>query len=62
MVELYFTDSMLLGAYHEIGEWWGPDPAQKKEVQLDIVALAAKEYNTQAGRQFIIGSCKYSII
>ena len=47
---------MLLGAY---GEWWGPDPAQKKEVQLDIVALASKENNIQAGRRFLIGSCKY---
>ena len=46
-------------AIHEIGEWWGPDPIQKKEVQLDIVALASKENNMQAGRQFLIGSCKY---
>ena len=44
---------------HEIGEWWGPDPAQKKEVRLAIVALAVKENNIQAGRRFLIGSCKY---
>jgi len=31
----------------------------KKEVQLDIVALASKENNMQAVRRFIIGSCKY---
>ena len=27
--------------------------------QLDIVALASKENNIQAGRRFLIGSCKY---
>lgn len=43
----------------EIGEWWGAHPAKKKEIQLDIVAIAAKADNTSKGRQFIIGSCKY---
>ena len=43
----------------EMGVWWGPDPTQKKEARLDIVALASKENNTRAGRRFIIGSCKY---
>ena len=31
----------------------------KKEIQLDVVALASKENNLQAGRRFLIGSCKY---
>ena len=43
----------------EIGEWWGPDHVEKKEVQVDIVALGAKENNAAAGRQFLIGSCKF---
>lgn len=43
----------------EIGEWWGTHPEKKKEVQLDIVALASKASNTKAGKRFIIGSCKY---
>ena len=43
----------------EIGEWWGPDPIEKKEVQVDIVALGAKPNNSTAGRQFLIGSCKF---
>ena len=43
----------------EIGEWWGPDPVEKKEVQVDIVALGAKANNSAAGRQFLIGSCKF---
>ena len=55
---IYYAENLPF-AIHEIGEWWGPDPAQKKEVQLDIVALASKENNIQAGRRFIIGSCKY---
>ena len=41
----------------ELGEWWGT--SNKKEVQLDIVALAAKQANTR-GRTFLIGSCKYT--
>ena len=43
----------------EIGEWWGPDPNQKKEVQVDIVALGAKPNNTTSGRKMLIGSCKF---
>lgn len=43
----------------KIGEWWGAHPVKKKEIQLDIVAIAAKADNTSKGRQFIIGSCKY---
>ena len=43
----------------EIGEWWGAHPVKKKEIHLDIVAIAAKSANTSKGRQFIIGSCKY---
>lgn len=43
----------------EIGEWWGPHPVKKKEIQLDIVAISAKTNNSRDGRQFLIGSCKY---
>jgi AAA+ ATPase superfamily predicted ATPase len=43
----------------DIGEWWGADPQEKKEAQLDIVALGTKPDNTSSGRQFIIGSCKF---
>ena len=42
-----------------IGEWWGPHPVKRKEIQLDIVAFDAKANNTHRGRHFIIGSCKY---
>lgn len=40
----------------KIGEWWGQK--DKKEVQLDVVALAPKEANTK-GQTYLIGSCKY---
>ena len=55
---IYYAENLPF-AIHEIGEWWGPDPAQKKEVRLAIVALAFKENNLQAGHRFLIGSCKY---
>ena len=32
---------------------------REKEVQPDMVSLASKENNIQAGRRFLIGSCKY---
>lgn len=36
-----------------VGQWWGNDPAKKREIQIDIVAPSADE------KEFIIGSCKY---
>ena len=36
-----------------VGQWWGPDPVAKKEVQIDIIGKAAEE------NKYIIGSCKY---
>lgn len=41
----------------EIGEWWGTS-RDRKEVQLDIVAVSAKVANAR-GRRFLVGSCKY---
>ena len=43
----------------EIGEWWGADPVQKKEVQVDIVAPGTKPDSAGSGRKLLIGSCKY---
>ena len=53
----YATD--LPFVLQDIGEWWGPDPEQKKEVQVDIVALGTKPDNTGPGRKILIGSCKF---
>ena len=35
------------------GQWWGTDPKEKKEIQIDIVGVLAE------GTEYIIGSCKY---
>ena len=45
--------------FSEIGTWWGTHSGLKKEVELDIVAVGAKENNT-IGREYLIGSCKYT--
>ena len=43
----------------DIGEWWGSHPGLKKEVQLDIVAVAPNPHEKRIGKQYLIGSCKY---
>lgn len=37
----------------EVGQWWGTDPKEKKEVQIDIVGTPVE------GKEYIIGSCKF---
>ncbi len=37
----------------DIGEWWGTDEKEKKQVQIDIVAT------TPIKNEFLIGSCKF---
>lgn len=37
----------------DIGQWWGTDPKERKEVQIDIVGTPVE------GNTYIIGSCKY---
>lgn len=37
----------------EVGQWWGADPKERKEVQIDIVGTPVE------GKEYIIGSCKY---
>lgn len=37
----------------DIGQWWGSDPIQRKEVQIDIVGTPS------VGKEYIIGSCKF---
>ena len=36
-----------------IGQWWGSNPATRKQVQIDIVGADSEE------KAFIIGSCKF---
>ena len=42
----------------EIGQWWGTDPVEKKQVQIDIVAALVSEAD-QKTSEYIIGSCKF---
>ena len=36
-----------------LGQWWGNDPQNRRQVQIDIVGCPAE------GNEYIIGSCKY---
>lgn len=37
----------------DIGQWWGNDSKEKKEIEIDIVGTPAE------GKEYLIGSCKY---
>jgi hypothetical protein len=37
----------------DIGQWWGTDPADKKQVQIDLVGT------TDNKNEYLIGSCKF---
>lgn len=37
----------------EIGQWWGSDPVEKKQVQIDVVATSSD------GSEAVFGSCKF---
>ena len=38
---------------NQVGQWWGTDNKNKKQVQIDIVGAPVE------GDEYIIGSCKY---
>lgn len=40
-------------ACRELGQWWGADPARKKQIRIGIVGVPV------SGREFLICSCKY---
>lgn len=37
----------------DIGQWWGNDAKEKKEIEIDIVGTPTE------GKEYLIGSCKY---
>lgn len=41
----------------DVGQWWGTDSIERKEVQIDIVGTPMKEENSRM--EYIIGSCKF---
>lgn len=49
---LYYAKDLPI-EMNEIGQWWGTDPIQKKQIQIDIVGTPVE------GRSYLIGSCKY---
>ncbi len=49
---LYYADDLPIDL-NEIGQWWGTDSKNKKQVQIDIIGTPVE------GKEYIIGSCKY---
>lgn len=49
---LYYADDLPI-ELSQIGQWWGPDTKQRKQIQIDIVGTPVE------GKEYIIGSCKY---
>ncbi len=50
---LLFYDNALDVQIADIGEWWGTDEKEKKQIQIDIVGTTPKK------NEFLIGSCKF---
>ena len=42
----------------DVGQWWGTDPHEKKQVQIDIVGVPVKEPDKKVS-EYLIGSCKF---
>ena len=42
----------------EVGQWWGTDSREKKQVQIDIVGVPVQEFNQKIS-EYLIGSCKF---
>ena len=42
----------------DVGQWWGTDPMEKKQIQIDIVGVPVQEPNTRIS-EYLIGSCKF---
>ncbi|MCD8074540.1 MAG: ATP-binding protein [Lachnospiraceae bacterium] len=38
---------------NDVGQWWGTDSENRKEIQIDIVGIPLE------GNEYLIGSCKY---
>lgn len=49
---LYYADELDFQLI-DIGQWWGTDPAEKKQVQIDLVGTTDKK------QEYLIGSCKF---
>ena len=56
---LLYYDKTLPIDILDIGEWWGHDKINNKEIQIDIVATSPKNNNSQ-DVSMIVGSCKWT--
>lgn len=54
---LYYEENLPIDLA-EIGQWWGTDPVEKKQIQIDIVGAPVKEANAKIS-EYLIGSCKF---
>ena len=41
-----------------VGQWWGTDPEERKQVQIDIVGVPIQEPGKKIDT-YLIGSCKF---
>ena len=55
---LYYDKKMPINIL-DIGEWWGYDKKNNKEIQIDIVATSPKKNNSN-DISIIVGSCKWT--
>ncbi len=49
---LYYAEDLPINL-NQIGQWWGTDVKEKKQIQIDIIGSPVE------GNEYIIGSCKY---
>lgn len=54
---MYYADDLPFELAN-VGQWWGADPKEKKEIQIDIVGVPVQEPNKKI-TEYLIGSCKF---
>ena len=42
----------------DVGQWWGTDPREKKQIQIDIVGVPVQESNEKIA-EYLMGACKF---
>lgn len=53
---LYYDENLPFDLL-DIGQWWGTDKVEKKEIQIDIVASPVQ--GNEKKNEYIVGSCKF---
>lgn len=52
---LYYAENLPF-ELNAIGQWWGTDPVQKRQIQIDV---AGEGISDQGLKTYLIGSCKF---